>query len=126
MHYFVSSIRRYRLLLIAIVLFSAVGFGLRIGRVDASEPTEQALAAAVNAYLHAQESPLADQVAVQITARDAAVARISVIPTDETIADPATAFLRLEGEQWTVLSIGTAFAPEDCAALDLPPSFPCE
>jgi len=72
MHYFVSSIRRYRLLLIAIVLFSAVGFGLRIGRVDASEPTEQALAAAVNAYLHAQESPLADQVAVQITARDAA------------------------------------------------------
>lgn len=91
----------------------------------ASEPTaaptgETAITAAVTEALRAQGSPLAEQGAVAIEGVAGDFARARVTPPDPATADPAIAFLRKQGGQWTVLSMGTAFGPDFYAEFAIP------
>lgn len=115
-----------------VTLILAVGLligAFTLGRVAAATladaPADQALAPAISAYLRDQASPLADQVTVQITDRAGAFVRGTVLPADQTTYDSATVFAKRNGDTWTILSIGTAFLPEDCTALEIPATLPC-
>lgn len=118
---------RVRILLVLGLLAVAV-FGSNAVRAytPAQAPSAALLTNAVNDYLRATGSPLADQISVQVNATDGAFAKLTVAPNDREMYDSATAFVRRTGNRWEVLTLGTAFLPEDCAALNLPVAIPCE
>lgn len=125
----INTLVTYRTrLVVAIALLAVALFGSNVVRAytAAPAPTAAIMTNAVNTYLHENASPLADQVTVEVAATAADYARLSIVPNDPEAADLATAFARRSGDQWVVLSIGTAFLPEDCAALGLPAALPCE
>lgn len=119
------ALRPARLILAAGLLGVAVLGGSSAARATATASDDQALTGAVTTFLNESESPLADQITVDVIERDGAYARVLVTPHDPDAADQATAFLREENGAWTLVSLGTAFLPDDCAALGIPATMTC-
>lgn len=123
------------LLIIGLLAVAGLGFGVVRAQVDTpvvqtqaqpEGPSSELITTAVNTFLRDLESPLADQVAVQITAHDGNFVQFSATPNDLDAADVVTGYAELKNGAWTVLNLGTAFAPEDCAALGVPAALPCQ
>jgi hypothetical protein len=72
---------------------------------------EEAIAQAVNDWLEDNAPAMAGNVAVEVVATAEDLARVLVTPDDPGAADPAAAYLEEENEEWSVLSLGTAFDP---------------
>jgi hypothetical protein len=125
MHFVPSRtvLRPARLLLAAGLLGIVVLGGS--SAASATPGDDQELTTAINTFLHESESPLADRVSVEVSERDGDFARVTVTPNNPDAADQATAFLRHENGAWTLVSLGTAFLPEDCAALGIPATVGC-
>lgn len=120
-----QSFQRFARFLVAAGVLGLAALGGSAVAVNADEAGDQQISVAVTDYLRAERSPLAEQTTVVVTDRDGAYARLLLTPAATIEADPAIAFAQEVNGQWTVLSLGTAFTPEDCAALNIPAALPC-